>query len=136
MKKGLIAVLMSVIVLSGCGVSKTTEQGVVASSQDTTSKEDELNVVIDDEVCTSNVQIFMDKLTFTDKDAVLGSVQRLNSVGCGAITDIYIIEGSDNVYVLKVTDEDGDVFQITMDSTGYIGPIQDNDGNYLYMPID
>ena len=78
----------------------------------------------------------METLSFSDEDAVLGAAQRLEQAGCGRITEIAVEEDDGRVYVLNLTDEEQNVFHTVMDYEGYIGPIQDEDGNYLYAPIE
>ena len=78
----------------------------------------------------------MERLPFADENAVLGAAQRLNQVGCGLIAEIEVEEDDGRVYVLNLTDEEQNVFHTVMDYEGYIGPIQDEDGNYLYAPIE
>lgn len=83
-----------------------------------------------------NAALLMERLPFADENAVLGAAQRLNQVGCGLIAEIEVEEDDGRVYVLNLTDEEQNVFHTVMDYEGYIGPIQDEDGNYLYAPIE
>lgn len=83
-----------------------------------------------------NAALLMETLSFSDEDAVLGAAQRLEQAGCGRITEIAVEEDDGRVYVLNLTDEEQNVFHTVMDYEGYIGPIQDEDGNYLYAPIE
>ena len=66
-----------------------------------------------------NAALLMETLSFSDEDAVLGAAQH-----------------DGRVYVLNLTDEEQNVFHTVMDYEGYIGPIQDGEGDYLYVPID
>ncbi len=83
-----------------------------------------------------NAALLMEALPFTDENAVLGTAQRLGQAGCGRITEIEVEEDDGRVYVLNLTDQNGHVFHTVVDYKGYIGPIQDEEGNYLYAPIE
>ena len=84
----------------------------------------------------SSAARFLSFILFTDENAVLGTAQRLGQAGCGRITEIEVEEDDGRVYVLNLTDQNGHVFHTVVDYKGYIGPIQDEEGNYLYAPIE
>ncbi|MBR1845302.1 MAG: hypothetical protein IJ792_01745 [Oscillospiraceae bacterium] len=83
-----------------------------------------------------NAALLMETLPFADENAVLGAAQQLEQAGCGPIAKIEVEEDDGRVYVLTLTDEEQKVFRTVMNYEGYIGPIQDEEGNYLYAPID
>ena len=83
-----------------------------------------------------NHQFLMDKLKFESSDAVLGASTRLTECGVNKITNLEVIDDSDYVYILRVTDDKGQTFKFNISYNGSIGPILDTQGNYLYTPID
>ena len=83
-----------------------------------------------------NYKFLMDKLKFESSDAVLGASTRLTECGVNKITNLEVIDDSDYVYILRITDDKGQTFKFNISYNGSIGPILDTQGNYLYTPID
>lgn len=83
-----------------------------------------------------NHQFLMNKLKFESSDAVLGASTRLTECGVSKIAKLEVIDDSDYVYILRVTDDKGQTFKFNISYHGSIGPILDTQGNYLYTPID
>lgn len=88
------------------------------------------------ETIEHNHQFLMDELKFESSDAVLGASTRLAECGVSKITKLEVIDDSDSVYILRVTDDKGQTFKFNISYHGSIGPILDAQGNYLYTPID
>ena len=96
-------------------------------------QEEEYN---EQETIEYNHQFLMDKLKFESSDAVLGASTRLTECGVSKIAKLEVIDDSDYVYILRVTDNKGQTFKFNISYHGSIGPILDTQGNYLYTPID
>ena len=77
-----------------------------------------------------------EQFDFESESAVLASAEILYESGCGEPQKIELVNHPEDVYILALSDIDGKVFHFTMDAQGYIGPVTDDDGNYLYSPMD
>ena len=113
--KGFIILGLCIIFLVGC--AKGTEN----------MNEDTVEQIKD---------FLMSQYEFGSENAVKGAAARLNSVGCGKPAGSVLVEDEDEVYVIELTDEKGNIFCFNIEHQGYIGPILNGDGDYLYTPID
>ena len=80
-------------------------------------------------------EALLDKVPFTSDSAVLGAAERLYDTGCRAPKSISLINNSEHVYILALTDENKNEYSFTMSNEGYTGPITRN-GKYAYAPIE
>lgn len=71
-----------------------------------------------------------------EANAAKGAAQRLSRAGCGEIVKVADVEKLEKAYSMKITDEKGSVYTITMSDEGYLGTVVDEKGNYLVMPVD
>lgn len=81
-------------------------------------------------------EFLMQHLAFRSEDAVMGTAQKLSDAGCKTPVELLLTEDSDDVYVVQLKDQNNNVFLFNVSHDGYVGPIQDDQGNYLYAPID
>jgi len=82
-----------------------------------------------------NTKMFIDKLNIKEAPAK-GASERLENIGCGRITSFTDIDKNDRAYSMKIMDDKGNIYQITMNYDGYLGVVKDKNGKYLVEPID
>lgn len=114
----------------------TQGENAESASVPEAEKEESMAGTVDQELMEKNAKALEEAAEFTSKYAVRGAAQHLIEAGCGEIGSVEITEKGKNTYTLKITDKEGKVFVTVMDKEGYIGPIQDGDGNYLYAPVE
>ena len=89
----------------------------------------------DTDAVNDNTELFVKNIG-AEESAAKGAAQRLSRAGCGKIVEIADVEKFERAYSMKITDDKGSVFTITMSDEGYLGTVVDEGGNYLVMPID
>ncbi len=123
-----IIILVSCLLLEAClSVNKNQNKESDRVEEETTMKE--VSVI------EANKKMFVDKLNVKENPAK-GAAERLSEIGCGRIVDITNLDKSGGAYSMNLTDEKGDVYDITMSYEGYLGVVKDENGNYLLMPVD
>lgn len=65
-----------------------------------------------------------------------GAAKILNDAGCHKIVDSHIEESDDDVYCLYIKDEEDNEFYFSISIDGYIGPVMDGNGEYVYTPVE
>ena len=116
--------------------AETQEEQAESTPASEAEKEESMAAEVDQELLEQNAKMLAEAADFSSKYAVRGAAQHLMEAGCGEIGSVEITEQGKNTYSLKITDKDGKVFLTVMDKEGYIGPIQDEEGNYLYAPVE
>lgn len=71
-----------------------------------------------------------------EESAAEGAAQRLSRAGCGKIVEVIDVKKTERAYSMKITDDKGSVYTITMSDEGYLGTVVDENGKYLVMPLD
>ena len=135
MKKNIIVIGLCVLFFTGCTrfQNNTKENEVHNISGDVlTQNEDSTGSDVSDKIA----EFLMDAYEFESESAVKGAAERLYDAGCNIIISSQLIDASDDVYTIELIDINDKTFLFTIDHQGYIGPIQDKEGNYLYTPID
>ncbi|MBO4981817.1 MAG: hypothetical protein J6C84_07980 [Lachnospiraceae bacterium] len=71
-----------------------------------------------------------------EEDRALGAANTLEKAGCGLIVEYADKVVDQKAYSITLVNENGDKYYTAFDRNGYIGPIRDANGKYLYAPID
>lgn len=109
----------------------TVDNGVTIIDNET--KED---AEMSEEVIEQIKSFLMENVSFGSESAVYGAASRLYEAGCSKAVGLSLVDDTDGVYMLELSDDKGQVFCFSIDHKGYIGPVRDKNGNYLYTPID
>ena len=65
-----------------------------------------------------------------------GAAIQLDKAGCGIIIRFENREDFEHSYRITLINKDGDKYIVSIGETGYIGTIQNENGDYLLAPID
>lgn len=89
----------------------------------------------EEENMDANVEFFLEELSLSQTMAE-GAAKILEKAGCGKIVNYENKTDAKNAYTITLINDKGDKFNTAFDLNGYIGPVKDEKGNYLYSPID
>ena len=78
---------------------------------------------------------FIDELGLTESRAK-GAAQMLEMVGCGTIVDYEDKNDGKNAYTITLINTEGKKYFTSFDMDGFIGPIKDEAGEYIYAPVE
>ena len=76
---------------------------------------------------------FIEELGMSENRAI-GAAQMLEMVGCGTIVDYEDKIDGKNAYTITLINTEGKKYFTSFDMDGFIGPIKDEAGEYLYAP--
>ena len=93
------------------------------------------NTEIDTERVEANKNFFMDELELSESRAT-GTANQLEQCGCGRIVELKDRIDGEKAYQITLVNDKGEKFYTSFDMNGFIGPIKNEEGNYLYAPID
>lgn len=82
-----------------------------------------------------NMNFFLEKLGLSENRAK-GAAQMLEKAGCGAIVDYEDKVDGKNAYTITLINSEGKKYFTSFDDDGFIGPIKDEMGEYLYAPVE
>lgn len=124
-------IILAGMLLSGC----TSE--ITASEEETSLEEMELLVEIETEedYMEQNILFFMEQLGLSESRA-RGAAQTIEEAGCGLIVGYENKIESQRAYGITLINSEGDKFETDFSLEGYMGPIKDENGNYLYYTVD
>ena len=131
-----LAILIFSMNILGCGNTNENVEVTNQQSEETNNLIDDAVNKSDEEIVESIKSMLCNTFDFKSETAVLGSAQKLHNVGCCEPNKIELVNNDNDVYIIKVTDINGNEYSFTIDSNGYIGPITDKNGKDLYTPID
>ena len=132
MRKIIIPLIASSL-LAGCSMPQIAENSKYEAEY---GSENGQGTDMNMEQIEFNTAFLMETPGFTDEHAVGGAAEHLQEAGCGFISSVEVIDDSNEVYSLKIIDENGQVLYADMEFEGYIGPIKDDKGRYLYAPVE
>ena len=89
----------------------------------------------DPDAVNDNAALFVKNIG-AEESAAKGAAQRLSRAGCGKIVKVTDVQRFPKAYAMKITDDKGSVYTITMSDEGYLGTVVDENGKYLVMPLD
>lgn len=120
---------LNVIILVGCGQT----DAVVEPNQITESLE--LEEKDDMETVDINVLFLQENLDLSELRAK-GAAQILSEAGCGEIIAYEDKVDGEHAYTVTLINSNGNKYYTAFDNSGFIGPVKDENGTYLYSPID
>ena len=82
-----------------------------------------------------NMNFFLEKLELSENRAK-GAAQMLEKAGCGTIVDYEDKVDGKNAYTITLINSEGKKYFTSFDDDGFIGPIKDETGEYLYAPVE
>ena len=126
--------LQAVMIIATILAISTAAIGCKGKSQ-TEKKTEEEGTMAELSVTEYNTKKFVDELEVKENPAK-GAAERLEEIGCSKIISLTDIDKSEGAYSMKICDDKGDIYQITMSYEGYLGVVRDKDGEYLITPID
>lgn len=128
--KEIIICFLIAMALVGCGTKETVD----TSGQDIETVIDETSNENTEEF-DKNVEFLMTNLSLSQYRAE-GAAYRFEQVDMGVIVECSVKDKGDKAYIVTLKNESGKEFQVSFSNDGYYGFIKDEDGNYLYAPID
>ena len=82
-----------------------------------------------------NRLFFLEELGMSENRAK-GAAQMLEIAGCGTIVDYEDKMDGENAYTITLINSEGKKYFTSFDTDGLIGPIKDEEGTYLYAPVE
>ena len=141
MKRKGVGILFAMTILalfSGCedGYDNSRSLGEIRTeSVNEKSGEKEKSEEQKEDYIEENRIFFIEKLGLSENRAK-GAAQMLEMARCGAIADYEDkIEGT-NAYTITLINMEGEKYFTSFDMDGFIGPIKDEEGEYLYAPVE
>ena len=144
-----LGLIIFALILSGCsnGKAASADAGQSAGLKNVNLASDTQNTISENtesedsempqaDNVTQVKNFLMEHLRFESEDAVLGTAETLCSVGCVEAAELILLEDTDGVYVIRLKDQNGKVFLFNVSHHGTVGPIRDDQDNYLYAPIN
>lgn len=143
----LISVVSIAIMLSaGCGNTDTVISGPVKGTDGAVLTENADDIEKEEEsMSNSNTGAGYDKEKTIDflmselglnENRAKGAANILESAGASTIVGYENKIENKHAYSITLIGEDGEKYLTAFDYEGYIGPVKDENGNYLYAPVD
>lgn len=135
MKKTLIILVVICVLLCSCTKNEEKENKYAKNGISSEIKENTEADNMSDKIVEYDKQFLMEELAINESMATSCANKLVNS-GCGRIVKYEDKLDDGKAYSVTLINEEGKKFYTAFDEKGFIGPIKDEKGEYLYAPID